>query len=650
MGVMHVRRMILIAAAACALIAICAAHALGAGDYRIAGTKWLTEGTGFVELDGTGGLVRVGLTDEGWFRFNGIRSGDEGVEWLTGYEFHAKVDATLAGIEVWEDSDVRTYRSEDCIPVPADLSPTVNDPFRFPPITIDGVTYTFMLTSENGGTLTASGRKDGFSFTADNVLWREGTRKPELPDAHSGCSAAAPIAGVCALVALASRRRRAAALMLASALALAPDASHAAARVPADVRSMPQKVSSYLPADPDALIMSGDLAAENERRFVEHLLAPWTNDDTQYLNATIAEFAAWQAGTARKKLWLPNGKRASAASLKKIADNARLDADAAPRRAIAVSPSDVRVLPTTVPHYTSAASALGQRGLLKQDVLQNSAVKPGEPLAVWSTSRDSKWCFVSTESCMGWVQASAVALVSDEFVRRVSEMPRAVAVRDDIKAKVGGRSVTIKLGAVLPTDGSRVYAPTRGKDGTAALAPVDAAKGSFERFPVPFTARNAARAGDALIGEPYGWGGANGTRDCSMMTRDYFATFGIWIPRNSADQARTGEVVPTSSIPVDEREAAIKRAAVPFATIVHIPGHIMLYIGEHKGRAAVLHNMWGVRLKAPKGRPARLPIGRALITSLRFAEEMRERADNALFIQNTDAIATPMYADDMIGQ
>ena len=44
--------------------------------------------------------------------------------------------------------------------------------------------------------------------------------------------------------------------------------------------------------------------------------------------------------------------------------------------------------------------------------------------------------------------------------------------------------------------------------------------------------------------QPYGYGGLYDNRDCSAMTRDLFAPFGLYLPRNSSEQARGGKVVP----------------------------------------------------------------------------------------------------------
>ncbi len=56
--------------------------------------------------------------------------------------------------------------------------------------------------------------------------------------------------------------------------------------------------------------------------------------------------------------------------------------------------------------------------------------------------------------------------------------------------------------------------------------------------PLRLTSLAVIKIANELIGEPYGWGGLYGNRDCSSMTRDFFAPFGIWLPRHSEDQVK----------------------------------------------------------------------------------------------------------------
>lgn len=67
-----------------------------------------------------------------------------------------------------------------------------------------------------------------------------------------------------------------------------------------------------------------------------------------------------------------------------------------------------------------------------------------------------------------------------------------------------------------------------------------------------------------MMGQHYGWGGMFGLRDCSAMTRDLLAPFGIWLPRNSVAQARTGSVLPLEGMSTAEKKPPYCVTASPF--------------------------------------------------------------------------------------
>ena len=56
--------------------------------------------------------------------------------------------------------------------------------------------------------------------------------------------------------------------------------------------------------------------------------------------------------------------------------------------------------------------------------------------------------------------------------------------------------------------------------------------------------------------------------------------------------------------------------AVPFLTLIHKPGHILVYLG-HKGNTIyVLHNTWGLKTINLFGCEGRAIIGKTVITPL----------------------------------
>ena len=433
--------------------------------------------------------------------------------------------------------------------------------------------------------------------------------------------------------------------LLGLGLGLAPVALCAAEKPPVmDLEHFPQKASAYLPVLPDEPIADYATQRVYADEYLQRHYAPWLWENLSYLDLSFDKIVDYHRATANRQLFSADGKQFPKEELRRIRENGLLEDRPTSRPAIALAEADVRVLPTATPLYPSRNSARGERGLLKQDVLQNSALKPGEPLAVYGTSKDAKWLFIASGTVVGWVPTGKVASVDDEFIESYVYSDHAVIVRDNVPfhdAK-GVKLCTAKLGTILPRDGADVLLPVRGKNGMATTMRHRSESGVAPRFPIPFTPRNAADAIDRMMGERYGWGGLDGLRDCSAMTRDYFTLFGVWLPRNSGDQAKTGASIPLRNIPVETRPKTIVENGVPFATMIHMPGHIMLYLGVYDSQPIVFHNVWGVRTILPGGKVGRTVIGRAAVTSLRAGAEIRNRPESSLYIDNIAALVYPM--------
>jgi hypothetical protein len=137
---------------------------------------------------------------------------------------------------------------------------------------------------------------------------------------------------------------------------------------------------------------------------------------------------------------------------------------------------------------------------------------------------------------------------------------------------------------------------------------------------LPYTQENVARQAFKMLHHPYGWGDRLGGRDCSRFIMDLFRTFGILMPRNSKEQAWVGlDLGSVEEKPVQEKRKILDQS-IPLATIVRLPGHIMLYLGRDKGNHYVIHSLWGIQ-KSGKERPALQKIGRAVVSDLSLGEK-----------------------------
>lgn len=145
-------------------------------------------------------------------------------------------------------------------------------------------------------------------------------------------------------------------------------------------------------------------------------------------------------------------------------------------------------------------------------------------------------------------------------------------------------------------DGYAVKIPTRGKGGELVLLDdVVRAHGISDGF-LPYTRRNVLVQAFKLLDAPYSWGGSNSGFDCSTFVYDAFAVFGIRLPRNSTWQSEVGRRLAH----FEDRDGAAERLDTvhrwqPGVTLLRLPGHIMLYLGEESGKPYAIHAVWGVK-------------------------------------------------------
>lgn len=411
-----------------------------------------------------------------------------------------------------------------------------------------------------------------------------------------------------------------------------------------DLTRFPQQVSPYLPENPDEPVIS----YENQKIYAEEYLrshfAPWLHEDLAYLDLDEAKILAFQKGAAKRRFFTANGKAVPKAEVDSLLEAGDVAFGQVNQPGIALADADVRILPTLKHFYPSAESARGELGLLRQDVLQNSTLKPGEPLKILHYSKNSAWAFIASGTVVGWVTAAKIAPTDADFTDFWMFSDHAVFIKDNVRVhpEKGEAMFVAKMGTVLPWDGNNIYLPLRGESGAAKIVTYKPAPSQIEPFPVPFTPRNALRAVDALMGEPYGWGGSSGFRDCSAMTRDYLTIFGVWLPRNSGDQAKAGAVIPLKNISVSERIRVIADQGIPFASLIQMPGHIMLYLGAYDGELVVFHNVWGTRMYTQSGKVGRNVVGRAVVSSLYLGSEIANRPKSSLIIDNVTNLSFPV--------
>jgi hypothetical protein len=363
----------------------------------------------------------------------------------------------------------------------------------------------------------------------------------------------------------------------------------------------------------------GRLAAEYEALF----FAPWHQMAPRHTPEQVSwGFREYGPHPGYGK----NGRRHPADWVPKMAANAHLDDyPQGGFPAVTVTRADFRVLPTSEPHSKQPKNPGKDYPF---DNLQESSVPAGAPVLVIHVSRDRKWLLAETAYALGWVPAGNVAAVGPDFMKTWESGRYAAIIRDKAPVTDGKRVLfRAPLGAIFPKTGEDakrtwILSAVRGRDGQAHLLRASLAKAAAADWPLALTPIQMAKLARELAGEPYGWGGMGGKRDCSALTRDLFAPFGLWLPRNSGEQAGAGTFISLKNLPAADKEALIIQHGIPWRTLLWRPGHIMLYIGIHQGKPLIFHNFWSIKTRDAQGGLGRIIVGRAAVTALHPGREL----------------------------
>ncbi len=318
-----------------------------------------------------------------------------------------------------------------------------------------------------------------------------------------------------------------------------------------------------------------------------------------------------------------------------------------------VKRTDIRVFPTEEIFMKTPTN-------YEFDRFQHSSISPGSLTGIYHFSKDRLWAYVQTGFIRGWVRTTALAIAKEknEAVDYEEAKERLVITGNFVKvfgdpslhqiiflAQMGTTFPILSLPCTSPVP-SRCRAspvPSRCRGNTVQGLPgktgitdqcyiiqipfreVDGEltfrKGYIPKDEdvrqgfLPYTQENLARQAFKMLYQPYGWGEMFGARDCSRFIMDIFATFGILMPRNSQLQARVGvSLGQVEGMTIKEKQKVLDRA-IPLATTLRLPGHIMLYLGKDKGKYYVIHNIWGIQ-KAGWFGPVLEKIGKVVVSDL----------------------------------
>jgi len=241
------------------------------------------------------------------------------------------------------------------------------------------------------------------------------------------------------------------------------------------------------------------------------------------------------------------------------------------------------------------------------DYLQNSSLAAYKPIFVSHYSQDRAWVFIESSFVAGWVKRSDIAFIDTQSAKMWENSIQNIVIQD-AQAIYGKDSKFLfysQIGQMLPSNHHLFTAPD-----------------VLHRGLLPFNKETIEMILSQLQNNIYGWGGMYGQRDCSATIRDFFAPFGIWLPRNSSQQAKIGEVISFDGMDDRQKIDTIKKYAIPFETLLYKKGHIVLYVGTFNNNVIIFHNTWGVKTSLEK-KEGRYIIGKPIFSTLDFGQNLK---------------------------
>lgn len=292
--------------------------------------------------------------------------------------------------------------------------------------------------------------------------------------------------------------------------------------------------------------------------------------------------------------------------------------------AITIHGANLRVLPTDNPSFGNWQKAGSGYPF---DDLQESFIPANTPILVLHESLDRAWFLVLIHNDIGWVHSQDTAFVSKQFIQKWETAEFITPVRDNINiyASNGEFRSSEDIGTILPVAKKtkaiyEVLLSNADKNQNAIIELGQVDRNDAQPWPLPMTYYQMAENINHMIGMYYGWGGLNNYRDCSSTTMNLFASFGIWLPRNSTEQAYAGRYISLENLPAKKKMAEIVKNGKPFLTLLKLPGHIVLYVGQKKNNGYIFHDFWGLHTVNLLGESGRAIIGKIVITPLDFGK------------------------------
>ncbi len=403
-----------------------------------------------------------------------------------------------------------------------------------------------------------------------------------------------------------------------------------------DLKILPQDAKAYL--NPNCATQKLILPQEQQKldqNFNQKFFAPWHQRESHAPKRIIQ----WSFGVYSNNLgYGENQQPHSIQWINELLKSADLSSYPNTQRpAITLRNTSLRVLPTDKPHFND--SNIAGEGY-PFDNLQNSILWANTPIFVSHLSTDQSWAFTESSIAHGWINIRDIAFVDDRFIEKWQNHSTIALVEDGVSVidEIGLFRFKGNIGAIFPKIGEngknyRILIAIGNENHQALMKQANVSKEVAVEKPLPMSPTTMTPVINQLLMKPYGWGGLYENRDCSSLLKDLFTPFGLWLPRNSAHQAKVGNFISLTHLNAQEKEKRILSDGIPYKTLLWKQGHILLYMGQFQGKALVFHSLWGIKTWK-EGKEGRKVIGHSVITTLSPGNELSEVRNEDNLLEN----------------
>ena len=142
-----------------------------------------------------------------------------------------------------------------------------------------------------------------------------------------------------------------------------------------------------------------------------------------------------------------------------------------------------------------------------------------------------------------------------------------------------------------------------------------------------YTPRHILEQAFELLNAPYGWGGKNGEQDCSRFLQEIFSTVGIFLPRDSKNQAKIGTLLAKFDEKISQKEKLkiLEEKAIGGMTILPLKGHIMLFLGTVGNSPYAIHATSAYKEKI-QGRDVTRVLNRVVVSDLSLSNGTNKKS------------------------